>query len=114
MIQQQLFNALSPLVKGRFFYGFVPETNKDFPVIVYQFPNISPNSALDDGDLDDFQVQIDIYSRNPDDIFALRKQVFTALQQAFEFAERINDSSDYEPDTKLHRRIINYQIAYGE
>lgn len=114
MIQKQLFNALSPLVKGRFFYGLIPETNKDFPVMVYQFTNISPNSALDDGDLDDYQVQIDIYSQNPDDIFTLRKQVFTAIQRSFEFAERINDLSEYEADTKLHRRIINYQIAYGE
>ncbi|WP_232617510.1 hypothetical protein [Aggregatibacter segnis] len=37
---------------------------------MYQFPNISPNSALEDGDLDDYQVQIDIYSPNPDDILA--------------------------------------------
>lgn len=56
MIQQKLFSALSPLVSGRCFYGLIPETNKAFPVIVYQFPNISPNSALEDGDLDDYQV----------------------------------------------------------
>ena len=106
MIQKKLFSALSPLVSGRCFYGLIPETNKAFPVIVYQFPNISPNSALEDGDLDDYQVQIDIYS--------LRKQIFTALSAEFDFAERMNDFSDYEVDTKLHRRVINYQIAYGE
>ena len=114
MIQQQIYNALKPLVSGRCFYGVIPDTNKDYPVIVYQFPNISPNSALEDGDLDDYQVQIDIYSPNPDDIFSLRKQIFTALWAAFDFAERMNDFSDYEADTKLHRRVINYQIAYGE
>ena len=114
MIQKKLFSALSPLVSGRCFYGLIPETNKVFPVIVYQFPNISPNSTLEDGDLDDYQVQIDIYSSNPDDIFSLRKQIFTALSVAFDFAERMNDFSDYEADTKLHRRVINYQIAYGE
>nr|DAN05663.1 MAG TPA: tail component [Caudoviricetes sp.] len=114
MIQQQIYNALKPLVLGRCFYGVIPDTNKDYPVIVYQFPNISPNSALEDGDLDDYQVQIDIYSPNPDDIFSLRKQIFTALSGAFDFAERMNDFSDYEADTKLHRRVINYQIAYGE
>ena len=95
MIQKKLFSALSPLVSGRCFYGLIPETNKAFPVIVYQ-------------------VQIDIYSPNPDDIFSLRKQIFTALSAAFDFAERMNDFSDYEADTKLHRRVINYQIAYGE
>ena len=114
MIQQQIYNPLQPLVSGRRFYRAIPDTNKDYPVIVYQFPNISPNSALEDGDLDDFQVQIDVYSRNPDDIFSLRKQIFTALSGAFDFAERMNDFSDYEADTKLHRRVINYQIAYGE
>lgn len=114
MIQQTLFGALKPLVSGRCFYEFVPDTNKEYPVIVYQFPTISPNSALEDGDLDDFTVQIDIYSRNPDDIFALRKMVFNALETAFEYAERESDFSDYEAETKLHRRVITYQIAYGE
>ena len=108
MIQQDLFKALATLVENRCFYGFIPDTNKKFPVIVYQFINISPNSALEDGDLDDFMVQIDIYSPNPDDVMALRKP------QKFDYAERSNDLSDYEPDTKLHRRTINYQIAYGE
>ena len=45
---------------------------------------------------------------------ALRKPIFSALEQKFDYAERSNDLSDYEPDTKLHRRTINYQIAYGE
>ena len=114
MIQKKLFNALNPLVSGRCFYGLIPETNSAYPVIVYQFPTISPNSALEDGDLDDFTVQIDVYSKNPDDIFALRKAIFTALETAFDYAERESDLSDYEPDTKLHRRVITYPIAYGE
>lgn len=114
MIQQQLFNALKPLVSGRCFYEVIPDINQEYPVLVYQFPTITPNSALEDGDLDDFSVQIDIYSPNPDDIFALRKPIFTALTENFDFAERANDFSDYEPDTKLHRRVITYQIAYGE
>lgn len=114
MIQHQLFNALKPLVSGRCFYEVIPDTNRDFPVIVYQFPTISPNSALADGDLDDFTVQIDIYSPNSEDIFTLRNQIFTALEENFDFAERGNDFSDYEPDTKLHRRVITYQIAYGD
>ena len=63
MIQQDIFKALAPLVENRCFYGFIPDTKKKFPVIVYQFINISPNSALVDGDLDDFMVQIDIYSQ---------------------------------------------------
>ena len=109
MIQKKLFSALNPLVSGRCFYGLIPETNSTYPVIVYQFPTISPNSALED-----FTVQIDVYSKNPDDIFALRKAIFTALETAFDYAERESDFSDYEPDTKLHRRVITYQIAYGE
>ena len=45
---------------------------------------------------------------------ALRKPIFSVLEQKFDYAERSNDLSGYEPDTKLHRRTINYQIAYGE
>lgn len=114
MIQTKLYNALKPLVSGRCFYEVIPDTNQEYPVIVYQFPNISPNLALEEGDLDDFMVQIDVYSPNPDDIFNLRKQIFQAVSSAFEFATRENDFSDYESDTKLHRRVITYQIAYGE
>lgn len=114
MIAETLFNALSPLVEGRCFYEVIAETNRKYPVIVYQFPEITPNLALEEGDLDDFRVQIDIYSPNPDDIFTLRKAIFTACQAAFPFAERENDFSDLDPETKLHRRVIIYQIAYGE
>ncbi|WP_424410280.1 DUF3168 domain-containing protein [Pasteurella sp. PK-2025] len=114
MIQTKIYQALSPLVEGLCFYKFIPETNKKFPAIVYQFPNISPNSALEDGDLNDFLVQIDVYSLNPDDIFKLRPQVITALQEQFDYCERINDYTDYEPDEKLHRRVFSFQIAYGD
>ncbi|MDG6880949.1 Protein of uncharacterised function (DUF3168) [Phocoenobacter uteri] len=114
MIQKKIFNSLKSLVDGRCFYGVIPETNKQFPVIVYDFPNVKPNLALEEGDLDDFLVQIDIYSNNPDDIFNLRKLVFSAISKEFEYAERINDFTDYEDDTKLYRRVINYTIAYKE
>lgn len=114
MIQQTLYSALSPLVAGRCFYEVIPETNREYPVIVYQFPNISPNLALENGDLDDFTVQIDLYSPNPDDIFRLRKTIFQSVKSVFDFATRENDFSDYEPETKLHRRMIQYHISYEE
>lgn len=114
MIQQKIFSALAPLVDGRCFYEVIPETNTKYPVIVYQFPVISPNSALCNGDLDDFHVQIDIYSPKAADVFALRKPVFEALENAFEYAERETDFTDYEHGTNLHRRVINYQIAYED
>lgn len=114
MIQNKLFNALKPLVSGRCFYGYIPDTNKEYPVIVYQFPNVTPNSALEDGDLDDFMVQIDVYSSNPNDTLNLRKPIFRAVENDFTFAKRLSDFGDYEPDTRLYRRCINYQIAYGD
>lgn len=114
MIQTTLYQALSSLVAGRVYYEVIPETNSQYPVIVYQFIHIEPNSALEEGDLEDYQVQIDLYSKDPDDTFRLRKPIFTALKNAFEFAERINDHSDYEQNTKLYRRIITYQITYGD
>ncbi|OOH89536.1 hypothetical protein BMT54_06490 [Pasteurellaceae bacterium 15-036681] len=114
MIQQTLYNALKPLVSGRCFYEVIPETHREFPVIVYQFPNISPNLALEEADLDDFTVQIDVYSPDADDIFNLRKQIFKAVSSAFEFATREIDFSDYEPETKLHRRMIQYHISYED
>ncbi|MFZ7235808.1 DUF3168 domain-containing protein [Avibacterium gallinarum] len=114
MIQHDLFNALSPLVAGRCFYEVIPDTNTTYPVIVYQFPTITPNAALENGDLDDYQVQIDIYSNQVDDIFNLREALFEAIEDEFDFAERISDFSDYEPDTSLHRRVVMYQIAYGD
>lgn len=114
MIQKELYNALKSLVSGRCFYEVIPETNREYPVIVYQFPNISPNSALIDSEMDDYTVQIDIYSRNPDDIFNLRPKVIDTLEDAFDYAERVSDFSDYEADTQLHRRTFTYQIAYED
>lgn len=114
MIQHKLFNALKPLVSGRCFYGYIPDTNKEYPVIVYQFPNVTPNSALEDGDLDDFMVQVDVYSPDSATTLNLRRLIFSALEGEFAFAERISDFADYESDTKLFRRCINYQIAYGD
>lgn len=114
MIQNELYSALKSLVSGCCFYEAIPETNTEYPVIVYQFPNISPNSALIDSEMDDYTVQIDIYSRHPDDIFRLRKQVIEAVENAFNFAERVSDFSDYEAETKLHRRMFTYQIAYED
>ncbi|MFA9488947.1 MULTISPECIES: DUF3168 domain-containing protein [unclassified Mannheimia] len=114
MIQNELYTALKSLVSGRCFYEVIPETNTEYPVIVYQFPNISPNSALIDSEMDDYTVQIDIYSHNPDDIFRLRKQVIEVVEDTFNFAERVADFSDYEAETKLHRRMFTYQIAYED
>ncbi|MEG9498946.1 DUF3168 domain-containing protein [Mannheimia indoligenes] len=114
MIQNELYSALKPLVSGRCFYEAIPETHSEYPVIVYQFPNISPNSALIDSEMDDYTVQIDIYSQNPDDIFRLRKKVIAAIEDTFNFAERVSDFSDYEAETKLHRRMFTYQIAYED
>lgn len=114
MIQQDIYNSLKSLVSGRCFYEVIPETNRDYPVIVYQFPNISPNSALIDSEMDDYTVQIDLYSRHPDDIFRLRKRIIEVVEETFDFAERVSDFSDYEADTQLHRRMFTYQIAYEE
>lgn len=114
MIQQTLYNALSQLVAGRCFYEVIPDTHTEYPVIVYQFPHILPNSALVDSEMDDYTVQIDLYSRDPNDIFRLRKAVIQAVEDTFNFAERVSDFSDYEADTKLHRRLFTYQIAYEE
>ncbi|WKT00954.1 DUF3168 domain-containing protein [Gallibacterium salpingitidis] len=113
-IQETLCKALEPLVDGNVFFERIPDTNKAYPAIVYQFIQITPNSALEDGDLDDFDVQIDVYSPQPNDVFRLRKPIFKAIEQAFDYAERISDLSDYESDTKLYRRLISYQIAYGD
>jgi hypothetical protein len=38
----------------------------------------------------------------------LRLSVFAALEAAFESAERQMDVPDFEPDARLHRRIIDY------
>ena len=110
MIQKKLFSALNPLVSGRCFYGLIPETNSTYPVIVYQFPAISPNSALEDADLDDLLGNPDII-RNKMKIYATRAnaQAILAVQKQFgSFNDYIWSFVDFKT---IDNQITNYKEA---
>ncbi|CCD29895.1 cytoplasmic hypothetical protein [Candidatus Glomeribacter gigasporarum BEG34] len=47
-----------------------------------------------------------------DGLADLRLAVFAAIEAAFESAERQMDIPEFEPDARLHRRIIAYLIFF--
>lgn len=112
--QSDLMACLAPLVDGRVHFAVLPleAVNANvWPCITLPTEIITPDNTLcGASDLEDYRMQIDLYARKYGDLVTLRKLVFAAIEAAFPHAERINDITDYDNDTKLHRRIIEYGI----
>lgn len=110
MIERNIFQALAPLVGNRIYPEVLPQELTVYPAIRYTFPTNIPLGTICGGsDLDDYRVQIDIYAKEYDPLIVLRVQVIDAMD-LIEHAERISDTTDYEPEAKLYRRTIEYSI----
>lgn len=57
------------------FFQVLPEGKGHYPAIVIQFASITPNSALEDTDLDNYRVQLDVYAPQPQPLMVLRKKL---------------------------------------
>ncbi|KGP42013.1 DUF3168 domain-containing protein [Morganella morganii] len=114
MIIHRLTEALSPLAGGRVFFQVLPEGKLKYPAMVIQFAGITPNSALEDADLDNYRVQVDVYSGDPAELMTLRKLAETAVTESIPFSHRISSEFGFEPDTKLHRLILEFNISSDE
>ncbi len=109
---QQLKETLSPLVDGRVFFQVLPEEGKGhYPAIVIQFASITPNSALEDADLDNYRVQLDVYAPQPQPLMVLRKKIEAQIVATIPFAQRVNAVFGYEADVKLHRLVLELMIS---
>lgn len=104
----------STVTGGRVYFSILPMeavTANLWPCIVLPTEIITPdNTVCGAADLEDYRVQIDLYSRSYGALVTLRSSVFTAIETKFDTALRINEMVDYDADLKLHRRIVEYQI----
>ncbi|HGY4615390.1 TPA: DUF3168 domain-containing protein [Proteus mirabilis] len=108
---QQLKETLSLLVDGRVFFQVLPEGKGQYPAIVIQFASITPNSALEDTDLDNYRVQLDVYAPHPQPLMVLRKKIEAQIVATIPFAQRVNAVFGYEADVKLHRLVLELMIS---
>lgn len=113
-IETHIFNALGPLVDNRCYPVVLPASNLTWPVIRYTFSAVVPENTLcGASDQEAYRLQIDLYGPIYDDLTTLRLAVFAAIEAAFESAERQVDLPDFEPDARLHRRVIDYLVWFN-
>src|SRR5260363_260337 len=93
---------------GRCYPVVLPASLTIWPAICYTFAAIVPeNTVCGASDQDVYRLQLDL-----DGLADLRLAVFAAIEAAFESAERQMDIPEFEPDARLHRRIIAYLIFF--
>lgn len=119
-MQSDLRACLLPVVTGGVHFAVLPldappvldsPDRAGWSAIVIPADITTPdNTICGASDLEDHRVQIDVYSPSYGAVLALRTQVFTAIENQFDMAVRLNDLADYDADLKLHRRIIEYSI----
>jgi hypothetical protein len=111
-VEVAIATALNQLVGSRV-YPNIAKQDEPTPYIVYTDVSSLPDSSIC-GTTEDAErlYQIDVYHRNHTDLRALRRQVFAALE-AMSQTELIDSwSGDYEPDTRLHRCLM--QVRFFE
>ncbi|QIM48988.1 DUF3168 domain-containing protein [Pusillimonas sp. DMV24BSW_D] len=119
-LETDLRTALLPLVNAGVHFGVVPvdklptDANRmTWTAIVLPTQIVTPeNTICGASDMEDYRVQIDAYAGHPGVLAGLRAPIFSAIDATFEHAERINDVYEYDADTKLHRRMIEYSIRF--
>ena len=112
-IETQIFDALGPLVEDRCYPVVLPASLTVWPAIRYTFSAVVPeNTVCGASDQDVYRLQIDLYGPDYDDLAMLRLAIFAAIEAAFESAERQLDVPDFEPDARLHRRVIDYLVFF--
>lgn len=119
-MQSDLRECLLSVVSDGVFFNVLPlgampteksPTRTNWSAIVISADIATPdNTTCGASDTDDHRMQIDLYSASQGKILSLRKQVFTAIENKFPMAYRLNDFGDYDTDLKVYRRIIEYSI----
>lgn len=105
--------VLSPLVPGLAHPEILPQALDVFPAIRYTFPfSTADDDSCGITDIDGFNVQIDVYSREHDALISLRDSVIAAVLGEFPHAERTGSFSAFEDDSRLYRRTLEFLIWF--
>ncbi|WP_275075611.1 hypothetical protein [Providencia rettgeri] len=109
MTDADLFKLLDPVLPDKVFPLVVPQDAPatSAPWLIFSFYDI-------DGDVFAGQaetmtnIQIDVYAKSPDKASELLDKAFMAIKVLS--PTNVSRKPDYEPDTKLHRRTLEFQI----
>jgi hypothetical protein len=90
----------------------VAQQSDKAPYVVYKKLATRPNWTLTGpSTLDRALYQVDVYSRDFDEARTLADLVIQALTKSpLLTGVPQSDGSDYEPDTKLHRRMMEFSV----
>ncbi len=109
MTDADLFILLDPVLPDKVFPLVAPQNVPAImpPWLIFSFYEI-------DGDVFAGQaetmtnIQIDVYAKTPDKASEIRDKVFMAIKVLA--PTNVSRKSDYESDTALHRRTLEFQV----
>jgi len=117
MIEIDLFfhlsndTELNTLVDGRIYPLLIPQGGK-FPAVVYTIVNNRELQSLNYREPYGFdvRVQIDCYSPSFSETLTVKEAVQNAMHEFKHKAHGFNSHSNYEPEVKLHRQLIEFNL----
>ena len=113
MIEEALFSHLSttiPLVNERVYPSVMPQDCKK-PALVFTVVNDADKQGINGGSLGFIaRVQIDCYSNSYLQARELKDAVKKELYNFSYYPHGLNSRYVPEPDTKLHRQLIDFNI----
>ncbi|WP_273839332.1 hypothetical protein [Providencia rettgeri] len=109
MTENDLFALLEPVAPDKVFLSVVPLDSPAIsaPWVIFSFYEV-------DGDVFSGQaetmtnIQIDVYAKNPSVASEIRDKAYEAIKVLS--PTNVSRKPDYEPDTKLYRRTLEFQV----
>ena len=106
MLETSLYTLLSPLVSGKA-YPLIAKQGDTAPFIVFSAVSNEQDVSICGSTRDaDRLFQVDCYHTNHKDMCTLRESTIAALQGSSIIEAVESFATDYEPDTKLFRALI--------
>lgn len=107
-------SLLSSLVSGRVYASTFPQEPEEptWPAIRFTVVGVSPvvdQCSSADTDTDDTRVQIDVVSRDYDEMVSLKASVIAAMATSTPAAQREPGGFEtFDADTKTHRAVLDF------
>lgn len=114
IIDGVVFQALKGLVDNRCYPNTFPQGQLPvWPAIRYTLVSADPGPTVcgtDEGDADEYRVQIDCVDKSYGGAASLRDQVIATMQTVDPPTTRDTIFEDYDSETKTHRATVDYLL----
>ncbi|OAT53984.1 hypothetical protein [Providencia heimbachae] len=109
MTEADLFILLDPVLPDKVFPSVVPQDMPAIspPWIIFSFYEIDEDVLSGQAETMT-NIQIDVYAKSPDEATEIRNKAFMAIKILL--PTNVSRKPDYEPDTALHRRTLEFQV----